>query len=119
MKDGEGQNADHLDYVKSALDYLKAAEECQEDFVTRITDELPERVNKDELVTLFQEKGFFRSFTLRLKMTGKKFQEKAAVKAKKAAAIPTASPPSRRSMKQMQQDSDEKYNSGNNQNFDI
>ena len=56
------------------LDYLDEANAKLPEFLQTKEEELPRRVNKDELVKLFEEGGFFRSYSLRLTVSGRKFQ---------------------------------------------
>ena len=53
-------------------------------------------MNKDELIKLFLDGGFFRSHTLRLAVTGRKFSKQKVITKEKVKNIPTPKPPKRR-----------------------
>ena len=57
--------------MKPGIEYLDEANNKLEDFLQKKLDELPPRVNKEELVKLLYDGGFFRSYTLRLAVTGR------------------------------------------------
>ena len=78
------------------LEYLDEANSKLPEFLQKTEEELPRRVNKDELVKLFDEGGFFRSYSLRLTVSGRKFEKKRVIKTAKVKSIPTPKPPKRR-----------------------
>ena len=53
-------------------------------------------MNKDELVKLFEDGGFYRSYTLRLSVSGRKFSKQKVISKEKVKNIPTPKPPKRR-----------------------
>ena len=78
------------------LEYLDEANSKLPEFLQTKEQELPRRVNKDELIKLFQEGGFFRSHSLRLAVSGRKFSKQKVITKAKVKSIPTPKPPKRR-----------------------
>lgn len=54
---------------------------------------LPRRVNKDELFEAFKKGGFLRSYSLRMRITGREYRQKPLPAKSTTNAIPVASPP--------------------------
>ena len=78
------------------IEYLDEASSKLDAFIEMKLEPLPSRINKDELVSLFESGGFYRSYTLRLAVTGRDVQnESVRIKTSKIKNIPTASPPKR------------------------
>ena len=61
-------------YMTPGIAYLDEATEKLSAFLDKKMQELPPRVNKEELERLFQDGGFFRSYSLRLAVTGRNQQ---------------------------------------------
>ena len=60
-----------VEHMKKSLDYLDDANNKLPAFLSNKEEALPRRVNKDELVRLFEDGGFFRSYSLRLAVSGR------------------------------------------------
>ena len=63
---------------------------------------LSKRVNKEELFDAFKKGGFLRSYTLRMRITGREYREKPLPAKSTTTTIPTASPPKRSSLRKSQ-----------------
>lgn len=60
--------------------------------------QLPRRVNKEDLQEAFIRGGFLRSYTLRMKITGREFQDKSKkLPPSTTSSIPVMTPPRRNS----------------------
>lgn len=64
---------------------------------------LPRRVNRDDLVEAFKKGGFLRSYTLRMKITGKEYLQRPKPAKSTTSKIPVATPPSRNSRRKQDQ----------------
>ena len=60
-----------IEYIKPGIAYLDEANNKLDAFLEKKLQELPPRVNKEELEQLFEKGGFFRSYQLRLAVTGR------------------------------------------------
>ena len=60
-----------VENMKPGLEYLDDAINKLPAFLLKKEQELPHRVNKDDLVKLFEDGGFFRSYSLRLAVAGR------------------------------------------------
>ena len=60
-----------VEHMTPGLEYLDDAINKLPAFLLKKEQELPHRVNKDELVRLFDDGGFFRSYSLRLAVAGR------------------------------------------------
>ena len=73
------KDLDETKALTPGLEYLDEANSKLPEFLQTKEQELPRRVNKDELIKLFQEGGFFRSHSLRLAVSGRKFSKQKVI----------------------------------------
>lgn len=59
---------------KKAIDYIENAIKEKDDFVKKIVSGFTERVTKEQLCTAIRD-SFFRSYLLRLKISGKQLTQ--------------------------------------------
>jgi hypothetical protein len=84
-----------VEVCKPSIDYLQLAIEKSGEFIAVQERKLSKRVNKEELFDAFKKGGFLRSYTLRMKITGREFREKPLPAKSTTKSIPVASPPRR------------------------
>jgi len=59
-----------------------------DNFLKEIETSMEKRVNEQELTGIFKEHGFFKSYTLRMKISGKKIGEKAKKSKRSTTDVP-------------------------------
>ena len=84
-----------VEAFKSSIDYLELAIVKSNDFIQIYERMLTKRVNKEELFDAIKKGGFLRSYTLRMKITGKEYREKPLPLKSTTKTIPVMSPPKR------------------------
>ena len=67
---------EEVPHIVGSIAYLEQAETNLESFTQKIETALPRRINKDDLIRVFEKYGLFRSYTLREQIAGKVLQPK-------------------------------------------
>ena len=88
---------EEVELCQPSIQYLAQSIAMSEDFMAQQERRLPRRVNRDDLIEAFKKGGFLRSYTLRMKITGKEYQQRPKPAKSTTSKIPVATPPSRSS----------------------
>ena len=81
--------------IAPAIAYLEQAEVNLPEYLNKVESSLPRRINKEDLVEIFNAHGLFRSYKLRAAIVGKFKSPRIASQKELQKAIPTSSPPKR------------------------
>ena len=58
--------------MKPAVDYLQEAYDKLPAFMEKLQKEIPRRVNREECLSIFKANGFFKSYSIRMKVSERK-----------------------------------------------
>ena len=67
---------EEIERMQPSITYLASSVDRSEAFLADHTKRLPKRVSKEDLFEAFKRGGFLRSYTMRMKITGREFQSK-------------------------------------------
>ena len=67
---------EEVSHIVASIAYLEEAEVNTVVFKNKIADEMQRRINKEDCIELFNKHGFYRSYTLRESIAGKRLQPK-------------------------------------------
>lgn len=85
-----------MQYIVNSIAYLEEAEANRTEYLKKLENELPRRINKEDCIEAFTKYGLFRSYTLREQIAGKRMApKKPPAKKELVQSMPTPSPPKR------------------------
>ena len=62
---------EEVQHIQPSITYLEQAEMNLAGYILKLENELPRRINKDDLIRIFTKYGMFRTYTMREQIAGK------------------------------------------------